>query len=230
MTKIYTLFFLSFLPVLFAAAQFDKGQKVLGGNIGFSTSNSKYYYNNYEAYTLTNVSASPSLGWFTKANQLFGIGLLYNYNRQKTIFINPGTSIDTTTIYSHSLGVSLFSQRFIRLANNFYFTITTAGSATYNFGKIAESNSGNETTTRTTGYGISANLAPGLSYRLSQRFLFEAYLSNLLYAGYSHSQYKDGTASSSGDKPHVNSFILSSSLSNTSLGYVGLGFRWLLKK
>lgn len=230
MTKIYTLSILFCLSVFFASAQFDIGQKVIGGNVGFNGATSEYYNSISNKNNTTNISASPSIAWFTKANQLFGIGLQYNYNHEKSSVINyPGYS-DTISSNSHSIGVNMFSQRFIPLAHNFYFTVTATGSAWYSFGKRSEIRTANELSTRTTGYGIRASLAPGLTYRLTQRFLFDAYLSDFLSAGYTHSQYKNGDGGGSGEKPHQNTFNLSSSLSNTSLGNIGLGFRWLLKK
>lgn len=47
MTKVYALFLLFFFSALFATAQFEMGQKLLGGNMGFSTSKSENYIGNY---------------------------------------------------------------------------------------------------------------------------------------------------------------------------------------
>jgi len=43
MKKIYSFFVLSCLSTTFVSAQFKKGQKVLGGNIEFSTGTLKNY-------------------------------------------------------------------------------------------------------------------------------------------------------------------------------------------
>lgn len=226
MTKIYTLSILFCLSVSFASAQFDIGQKVIGGNVGFSTTKSENYYNP-NSDNQVNVSFSPSMAWFTKPNHLVGIGLMYNYGWQKT---GNNMNNDLSKSYNHSIGLNLFSQQFFTLAPKFYFTVTATGSLAYNFGKTTYEVSNNENARKGCGYNINLGLAPGLTYRLTQRLLFDAYLSNLLSVGYTHTQYKGSLSSTSDDKSYQNSFGVSYSLSNTSLGNIGLGFRWLLKK
>jgi hypothetical protein len=65
---------------------------------------------------------------------------------------------------------------------------------------------------------------------LTRRLLFDAYLNNLIGVSYSKVKIKDKTQQSPETTSSQRSFDISSSLGNTSLGSVGLGFRWLLGK
>ncbi|HEX8356509.1 MAG TPA: hypothetical protein VF610_03820 [Segetibacter sp.] len=227
MTKVYTFSVLFCLLALAADAQFSKGEKVLGGNLGFSTDTSENYYNSVSGYKHTYVSFAPSLGWFTKPQQLVGVGLIYGYNQQKLTNNNAG---DPTKSYAHNAGVTIFSQRFITLGPKLYFTMQAGLSVAYSFGKSFYKTGSTDVATNNNGYGVNANLAPGLSYRLLNRVLFEGYLSNLINIGYNYTKSEPGNSSTSNNKSYQESFGISSSLSNSSLGNVGIGFRWLLKK
>jgi hypothetical protein len=105
---------------------------------------------------------------------------------------------------------------------------TTAGGS-YNFGSQLYTLNNVENEGKSRGYGMGVSLAPGLSYKLTTRFLVDAYLSNFIFIVYSHSKttYSSPTSRPSSTQ---NSFNLLSSLSNTNLGNVGIGFRWLIKR
>ena len=221
MQKKSTILVLLIVINFMASAQFQKGQKVLGGNIGFTvgkSENGDNYTSRQNSFTI-----NPSFAKFTKPNQLCGIGVGYGYSRQK--FESPVTSQNTNVI-NQTIGVNVFSQRLYNMAKNLYFTLNTPASVYYMFGnnKIESSNSVNEI--KNTGYSINLSLAPGLSYQLNNRWLFDAYLSNLVNIGFSHNQSK---SSPSNNKTKSNNFGISSSLSNTNLGNIGLGFRYLLR-
>ena len=225
MIKIYALFILSVLATVSVKAQFDVGQKVLGGNIGFSTNKNENLYNTTSSSNSSVFSISPSLSWFNKPNHLIGIGLTYNYNNQKTKDI-----ITYANSKNSSIGMVLSSQRFFTLSQNFFFTVNTSVGANYSFGNSLNTVNNITNETKNNGYAVNASFAPGLSYRVTKRLLFDAYLSNLIFAGYSHSETKNKDPQATNAKSTQSNFAISSSLSNTSLGNVGLGFRWLLRK
>lgn len=203
--------------------QFVPGQKVLGGNIGFNANKIVDQGTSVSTSWQTNFSFNPSFATFTKSNTLCGFGLNYGYNRQKTA---PASGSPYSTSTNQTLGASAFTQRFLTLRHKLFFTINTSVMATYVFGE--NRNSSNTTNLgKTSGYGISLNLAPGLSYRLADRWLFDAYLSNFASIGYSHNVVK---MTNTNQKNTNNSFSISSSLSNTNLGNIGLGFRYFLSK
>ena len=221
MQKKSTILVVLIVTFFTANAQFNIGQKVLGGNIGFAVGKSESgdnYTSRQNSFTI-----NPSFAKFKKPNQLCGIGVGYGYSRQKTESPN---SVQNTNSINQSVVINVFSQRFYSIAKNLYFTLNTPASVYYMFGNntVESSNSVNEI--KNTGYSINLSLAPGLSYQLNNRWLFDAYLSNLVNIGFSHNQSKSST---SNNKTKSNNFGISSSLSNTNLGNIGLGFRYLIK-
>lgn len=213
-------------------AQFATGQKVIGGNVSFSTcsSNSTQIFDNRIYHNSgTSIGINPSIGKFYTPTSLRGIGIIYNYNNN-----NNYSTEDTTANrngyknFLNSAGLNIFSQHFISLSSNLFFTIQTSALALYSFCKLSDLIT--TTTTKNKAYGISAALAPGISYKLNSRILFDAYFSNLLSVGYTYSTTVTNYPLPKETKTHGNSFNISSSLSNTNLGNIGLGFRWLLKR
>lgn len=222
MKKIFTLASFIILAANFSHAQFTPGQKVLGGNLGFSTGKSEYPFSSPNSSSYTNFSVNPSIATFKKANVLQGVSLSYDFRQEK----NRSSNNSVNKINNHSVGIGFFRQRFFPLAPKLYFTVNGSIGASYNFGK-GTTILPNLPTSETlySGYGVGFGVSPGLSYQLSKRVLFDAGLSNLLSVSFSHNQAKSGSLKSTS-----NQFNLSSSLSNTNLGSVSLGFRLLLKK
>jgi hypothetical protein len=226
MIKIYTFLISCFATTVFTYGQFEKGQKVVGGNIGFSVvKNENPNSWNYSTDN-SNVSINPSVSWFNKSNTLWGMGLLYGYSYQKNK-INMTQVTDRT--WRNVIGINLFSQKFFTLSRNFFFTLKTSGGLGYTFGKQINTTNDIDSESKSSGYSVSLSLSPGLSYRLTPRLLFDADLSNLLSIGYNYNETK-GKGATSYIRSFDKNFYLSSALSNTSLGNVGLGFRWLLKR
>jgi len=224
MIKNYVALVLCCISTTLVYAQFDKGQKVLGGSIGFSSNNYKDPANNFYNSDNSSFIFSPSVGWFNKTNQLSGIGLNYGYSSYKTI--NSSGSFTEVT-KNHSIGAEFFSQRFISLAQNLFFTINSSFGGNYSFGTKKSTTNNVDYKDETRGYNIGAEIAPGLSYKLTKRLLFDSYLNNFISINYNYLRQK----LSSGNTGLVQkNFSVSSSLSNTSIGNVGLGFRWLLSK
>lgn len=213
------------LSTLVTNAQFETGQKVLGGNMGFSLNKGENLNNLYLTYVYTNLSVSPSFSWFNKPNRLVGVGLSYGYYNYKETINNQ-----TTDAKVNSIGLNIFSQRFLTLTQKLFFTLYTGASASYSFGKRNNTVNNSYYPANTNSYSVSVNFAPGISYRLTQRLLFDASLSNLIYLSYFHNETKYKNVNAPSTNSTQNSFNLSSSLSSSSLANVGLGFRWLLKR
>ena len=165
MIKTHSLSILLCLSTLFCTAQFDKGQKILGGSVSFNTSKSE----NSSGISSTQLSTAfqPSVGWFTKPNHLFGFGFQYSFLHSNITSSNIN-SIVPVEQNSNFVGLSILSQRFFPLADRFYFTVSTAGSVTYNFGKSIFKSASTEVRNNK-GYSINAGLSPGITYRLRPR-------------------------------------------------------------
>lgn len=231
MKKIFTLLSLLYLIPALSHAQFTTGQKLIGGNVSLSTNsgNATQTFDNRNVYYSSNtgVIINPSIAKFISPTKLLGIGIVYNYSNYSIKEEAPDNGNSYKNI-THSGGINIFSQRFIPLKNNFFFTIQTGATALYSFSKQSDFKS--QAMTKTNVYGISASLAPGLSYRINNRFLFDAFLSNILSVGYQHSSTITNYPLPNETKTYSNSFNISTSFSNANLGNVGLGFRWLLKR
>jgi hypothetical protein len=231
MKKIFTYLSITYLIPLVTNAQFERGQKLIGGNVSVASvsGNSTQAFDNRSTYHVSNTGAliNPSISKFYKPTLLRGVGLIYSYGN----YLNKEELPDNGNgykYYSHSAGINIFSQRFIPLGNNFFFTFQISGTFLYSFAK--QSDFITKAFTKSNGYSLTAGLAPGISYKINNRFLFDAFLSNLLSAGYSHSNAVTNYPLPRETKTHSNGFNIQSSLSSTTLGNIGVGFRWLLKR
>lgn len=231
MKKTFTFFNIIYLIPILTVAQFQTGQKVIGGNISLSTNagNATQAFDNRNTYHVsgTGLGINPSIAEFYKPTALRGIGLNYSYTNYLVKEETPDNG-NGHKDFSHSAGINIFFQHFIPLGHNFFFTIETSGAVAYVYDK--ESDFITKAFIKSKGYTLTAHLAPGISYNINNRFLFDAFLSNLLSAGYSHSTSVTNYPLPRETKTHSNGFNIASSLSNTTLGNIGVGFRWLLKK
>ncbi len=196
-----------------ANAQFKKGQVLLGGNISLNRSETKQAL---DLHRSTSISVEPRVAWFKNEKLLYGIGLGYTYQTTKT---TPGDQKHTL----HGISINGMVQRFSKLTNNFYFTM--AGSLTAGY-QTGEQKTPPTPAVKNTGYYFGVGLTPGISFRVSERFLLDLSLNDILFARYSTTK----TDFFSGSDMKHNSFSLGSSLSTGSLGNVGIGFRYLLRK
>lgn len=207
-------------------AQFEKNQKVLSGSLSFSANNSSYEQLPNQSMKSSAVSFSPSLGWFTKPNHLVGVGVTFSRNSNRNY-----SSSNEQKQTNNAVGIAVYSQRFVPIMNKLFFTLQANAGAQYLFGKFS-TNTGQpavESEDRTSGFGINAGLAPGVSYRINQRFLVDLSLSNLLSVGYTREKLKNIKPGTNVNPMVRENYYFSSSLTNSSLGGIGVGFRYLLK-
>jgi hypothetical protein len=224
MKQIFTTLCIIYLIPAISKAQFDVGQKVIGGNLSFTSNTSENISTGRTKNTGWNFNFSKAK--FYKPNVLRGTGITYGYskNSQKYTAVN---NFDND-YYSHAVGINIFSQRFIPLGKQFFFTLQTGGTAFYNSGK--HTTTSDNTSSKTDGFSIGFGLAPGVSYRISERFLFDAFLSNFLAVSYAYQSTKSNSLQpQQTSKFHNHNFNLSSTFSNNPGSSVGFGFRYLLK-
>lgn len=225
--RIKTSFFLVFVQTLSVSslkAQFDKGQKLLGGNVGFSTS--KTNNGNNFSTTATGFGISTGYSIFKKTNQLVGIGLSYNYSQQKN-----STSIGTneSTNNANSIWINAFTQKFFLLSSKFFFTVKGNTGFGYVFSKQYNYNGTDKLEDNSKGYTVGLDLAPGFSYKVTPRILCDVSLNSVINLNFAH---KEATYSSNGNgsSTNQNTFNINSALNNTIFNKIGIGFRWFLKK
>ena len=219
MQKKSTILVLLIVINFMASAQFQKGQKVLGGNGGFSTGTSEINVSDKNISKNTSISINPTLSKFTKSNQLVGIGVSYVYTYQKFISSNLQ---DYQKSRSNSFGANIFTQKFFPIAPKFFFTTQLKASADYSYGSNNYSTQTYIVTNK--GLAVAVSVIPGLTYQLTNRWLIDGFLNNLFLAGYSYNWTYTPF-----DKRTTKNFTVSSSLTNLTSGNLALGFRYLLR-
>ncbi|HEY0060454.1 MAG TPA: outer membrane beta-barrel protein [Flavisolibacter sp.] len=207
---------------LFASAQITKGSKLLGGGIGFGGSRSDPPFSSYSKQA--NASVGISVGVAIKENLVAGGSL--SYGHASSNYHVPSGSPDTRNT-GNNYGAGTFLRRYVPLGKNFYLF----GQAGLDFGISNQEQVASATTkTKSKGWNVSLNAAPGISYALTRKFQLELGFNNLasLYYGKSTSETTGTGAPAGGDKGKSSSYGLSTSLGTSTP--LNIGFRFLLQK
>ena len=155
----------------FANAQVDKGNKMLGGSVGFN--NTKLDNTFYGNLKTTHIFLSPKFGFGLSENWILGIATQYGNQKRND---NNGYQ-RVTNMY----GVGVFARKFHGLNDQFGIF----GEAGFNYGF------GDETTTReSNGNTIkekskqqqsSISLHPGVYFKPAKKFFVEASIGDISY-------------------------------------------------
>ena|SRR5215212_3840821 len=205
-----TLLILLVLLTTCLSAQ-EKGQTLVGGSLGFNKTKSV----NTESETkTTNIYLSPSIGKFYRKNRLAGVNLYYQHSSHNDKKLN-----------GDHYGLGFFLRQYQPLGKSFYLFAEegingTAGrySTTYSsniYNKVKEQ---------------YANMYffPGIAYGINKKLQLEIGMPELLTLGYSHQ-------SSVSDNPSIGKYsqsnlYLNTGFSESSLGYITFGMKWLIAK
>lgn len=209
-------------------AQFQAGQKLLGGQLSFGSNSG-----NISTYSpvppqpdqrYTSFGLNLSLSRFTSPTVLNGVGISYAYIHSR---YNIGTPFEQTNT-SNILGAFVNKTKLQPLATKFYLSFTGTGYGNYlsGTGTAVPANNTPESKNKTYTLGISGSM--GLVYQLNQRFLVSCELSNLLNLAYSHghSKYTSGTSIT---EKYNNAIAFSTGLSGFSMNSLSFGVRYLFK-
>jgi hypothetical protein len=217
------LLFTFLLSVCFVNAQFTKGQKMIGGQLEFNTSNTNVSSQPGAFNKSFIFGISPSFSRFTSASAFNTIGFSYVYNHSQFSIHTPNEQISDL----HDFGVYVERMKLEQLAKRFYFTYSGRVGLTYGFGKAAYPITPNNTT-EYNNYGVYASAGIGLLYQVNQRFLLSCGLNNLISVYYNHTENKSN--SGSGSKNSTNNAGFATGLSNISLNAISIGVKYMLKK
>lgn len=216
------LFFCLLLTIITCDAQFQAGQKAIGGQVSLNL-----YDNNTGSLPTpgqrsTSFSTSLSLSHFKTPTVSKGLGIFYNHLHSRG---NIGGTNELTSS-ANSIGVFVNTSKLQTLTKNFYlaFTGTAQGAYTFSTSKLTVLPAKNETS----GYNIGLSGSLGLLYQLNQQFLLTCDLNNLLGVSYGHVNYKSVGVANGYDN-HSNTFTFSSGLSGFSLNTLSVGIKYLLK-
>lgn len=209
-TKLFLCVFL--IIGINAKAQMQKGTVSLEGSVSFESRK----YNNLQFFndvgyvgmaetTTTSFSIAPKIGVFTSSSFLVGLGV--NYNHMKI----DRDNYDPTD--RNEFLITPYIRKYIGLVDNLYFTTTF--NAGVGFGSITNLNfSGEESDI----FMIRANLSPGLTYFISDKFSATANIGSLYYNYEKIEPNGDSDYVVEGKAYEDSSFGLSMSLSTVSIG------------
>jgi hypothetical protein len=217
MTKIYLLAVFCFLS-LTTIAQIKKNSILLGGDFSYSRNNNQVF--NYESKN-SNGFLGISIGKAFRQNSVIGISV----SAAPTLHSNYIYGNDTFQIKNNNYNAGLFYREYKQLGKDFYF-FGNANASYHISNEKADHQSANKDTERKR-KGATIGISPGLSYQLFKKLQVELTIPSLISISYFTSKYEDqqfpGTVSKE------KSFSISSNLfGNSTLGNLGLGFRFLL--
>ncbi len=204
-------------------AQFTTGQKVIGGQLHFSNTN--YEATNSPGAIEKNINGgvSLSLSRFTSPTLLRGIGVQYAYSDAR--YNNTSTTYENK---NHVLGAFIELTKLQPLAKKVFLSFSGTGGINYSFTDRYQTNN---TKTQMKGYGINLMGGMGIWYQLTNRFVLTGNVSNLFSVSYGHGKTTSYLANNTTVvEGKNNSFSINTGLTNFSLGNIGFGVKYLLKK
>lgn len=200
------------------AAQFAKGDRILGAGLSFSHSTNDYTsgFTPYKSQS-TNGSISLDLGFASRENRMSGFYIGAGYGKSKIEYSSQPSLNNSSDNFN--TGAGLFSRRYQSIGKNFF--LFAEGRAGFNFSKVSLTNNN---TGDQTGISVQAGLYPGLSYKAGKHFLLD-----LRFADFASIGYNRNTNKGAGNVKDVQtSFGFSSSLGLGYLQNIGIGARWIL--
>jgi len=202
-------------------AQIDKGDILLGGNLGFQSLRSSSTSNVPISYPTnsTELSINPSFGKAIKNNTVAGFDLTYGHTSYNQ---GPGQESNSENTY----GGGVFIRRYRPLGNGFYlFGQARLGGSYDHIGYSNQGTSpGNPTAETSSTTSFSFSLFPGIAYALNRHWQVETGLPNFLSIDFYHQRQYTGYATASEQVNTTNDFDLSSALTGNNEFSVGVKY------
>lgn len=181
-------------------AQTEKGNIILGGNVGFNSSKAEGTSKSDVGFNMV-----PNVGYFLNDNFAIGTGVGYQYDKS----VSTGKQ-------NEAFVVAPFGRYYVDLSNQFKFYGQL--SVPMAFGTVKDVNYNGDTGAKTgTSTNIGVNLAPGFAFYPTKRIGIELSVKGL---GYEHAQFKNETT---GAKTKNNEFGLDA---NTFSPRIGVQFHF----
>ena len=217
MRKCYFIALLVFSSSLLSA-QIQKGSILLGGQVHYFTGS--YEEDDFTAKT-SGGSVGISIGKAFKENTVIGLNLSFSPRKEVDVYRWP----DTANVSIHNSSYGVFIRQYRLLAKGLLlFGEADAGYRRSNQNQDYKNMDGDVSYKQQGGY---LSLAPGLAYQLFKKMQVELMLSNLLSLQYT--AFKTESEITEVPNSKRKEFFFSSNLtSNSSLGGLGIGFRFVL--
>ncbi len=208
--KIALVALLFVFSVLNSSAQIAKGSILLGGSVGFSSSDS-----NSNIQSNKNGGFNVSIGKAYKENTIYAFNLSYNLN--STDYPINGTIIGTGNSKNTNFSIGGFLRQYHSLSKDLYFFTDAGGNIPFYNQTTTNTYPNSTDITTAKQIGIQLYLTPGISYNLFKKLQLELSLPNFLSASYLHKSF-DGQPYSE------NLLIFYSSIGGSALSNLGVGF------
>lgn len=177
-----------------AFAQFNIGDKFVGGSFGLSINTSEIIaQSNISEF---NIHLNPNFGFFVSESAAIGLIPQINFSRRSSTNVNGGESKTN----SLSGGMGVFYRKYFTVVDNFYLFFEPR--AVYIGSIIRDDGFSN----------FSLSISPGAAYRISPRWMVEASLGGLLYT---RSLNQSGT-----DQENINSRFAFDLITTNSIGII----------
>lgn len=215
------LLFAALLVIGFnASAQFTKGEKVLSGNLSFSTNKTTNTTGSVsQTNSGNNFFLNTGIGWVKSEKRISGFRVGYYNGLLKS---NGGLAKSA----NNSFLVGVFNQNTKPFSKSLFGFVETNLNGVYNWGKYTDASSSiNNASFK--GYGANANASIGIGYRVTKYLIADATLSNLLSINYNQSEPDNSSTATTSSKS--SGFSVSTGLSSLSLNSVAIGFRWVFQ-
>jgi hypothetical protein len=168
----YALLFVILIPFTLSA-QFVKGDKFIGGSMGFNIQHSADHPADVNVSQSNSFSFRPEIGFFLTNNVAVGTELTYSIQSNKYTSFDDLVSENKTTAY----GVSVFAKKFYSITDRFLFALS---------GKVRYARNTTNSISLSNSSDVSLNsvggaLSPTFIFFPSQRWGIEAGLGELAY-------------------------------------------------
>ncbi len=215
MGKLLLSFVLCFCFSLLANAQFNKGNVLLGGQLGYGTTKNTAEPTPFQKTGGGNFTIA--LGKALNENTVFGINFSYLPGSQSND--DPNSGYVNYKTYGYAAGV--FYRKYKSLGKEFY--LFGESGLNYQGSTFSDKDiSGNKTLSGSSNGG-NIYIMPGIAYRISKKFFLEISVPNLFSASYNNSK-----TTTSGITTTQDQFSIGANLSSNTLSSLGIGFRLVL--
>ncbi|MDW3191172.1 MAG: hypothetical protein R8G66_02370 [Cytophagales bacterium] len=166
----------------FSHAQLEKSNSLLEGSFNISGNSRTEDFRTFggigEFENRGNfIFIAPRVGWFTTNNSLFGVGLVYQSNTNKSFSFTNGTRTSTFITRNNLFAINPYYRKFSQLTDKLYLTTTV--DAAIGFGKEKNDNDGQDIESNI--FNASLTVSPGLTYFISDKWAIQTSVGQLFY-------------------------------------------------
>jgi hypothetical protein len=219
MKKFYLPLFCAFIS-LAGRAQINKGDILLGGNIGYQTQTTTYENTpNTTPYKSDDLTIDPSFARAFKNNSVAGFDLSIGHD-----YSNPGSGSETSNYNLYGAGI--FLRRYRPLGNGFYLFGQARLGGSYDHDTYSNLGTppGTPTASSYSTGQVAISLFPGIAYALDRHWQVETELPGFLSISYYHQRQTSTYETGPQQITTTNSFDLSSALTGSNSLSVGVRY------